>query len=142
MINEDLSLKLVGDFVKTHPHRAFHMRQRGTTMQPTLAEGELLTLAPASGTPLLEGDIVLAQTEEGLGTYRILMRRGNFFLLKGDALKTPAPPAELQQILGKVVAHRAYPRRRRIWNTCKNLLTRWLSFQLCEMILESQSREI
>lgn len=142
MMNEDLSLKLVGDFVKTHPHKTFHTRVKGTTMHPTLAEGEWLTLAPASATRLTEGDIVLAQTEEGLRIYRIIMRRGDFFLLKGDALKNPAPPVELRQILGKVVAHRPYPFARKIWNICKNVLTRWLSFQLCEMILESQSREI
>ncbi len=142
MTNEDLSIRLVGDFVKTQPRQNFHIRLHGNHMHPYLKEGELLTLAPALGTELQESDVVLAHTDEGLHVYRILMRRGDYFLLKGDGLKTPAPPVEIGQIVGKVIAHGDYPKLRGWWSRRKAMLTRWLSFQLCEMILENQSREI
>lgn len=141
MNNKLLSIALVSDFVRTHSPQPFHIRMKGNSMLPTLHDGEMLTLCSTSKSPLNEGDMVLAQTDDGLRVYRIVLRRGDFFLLKGDAMKTPAPPVEIQQILGKVVAHQPYPRMRRLWDGVKNFLTGWLSVQICEMILENQSRE-
>jgi SOS-response transcriptional repressor LexA len=139
---EHSSFTLVRDFVKTHPNQKFCMRYDGRSMKPTLREGDLLTLIPSSRENLSENDIVLAQTEEGLRIYRILLRRGDYFLLKADSQRTPAPPAELQQILGKVIQHQPYPRMRRLLDRIKLPMTGWLSTQICEFILENQSREI
>lgn len=137
-----LSYTLVRDFVKTHPNQHFRMRYDGRSMQPSLKGGELLTLIPAGTENLSEEDIVLAQTEEGLRLYRIKLRRGSYFLLKGDAQREPVSPVELDQILGKVVEHQPYPKIRWIGDRFKMWLTAWLSTQICEFILESQSREI
>ncbi len=140
-MTDNLSVQLVADFVRTHPHRKFYFRLNDSSMDPTLKHGERLTLRGEIEKDFVEGDIVLANIEGGLHVSRILMRRGDYFLLKGDAMRKPAPPVELQQILGKVVAHEPYPWRKWFWNRVKNRLVRWLSTQLCEMVLESQSHD-
>lgn len=141
-MSENSTIALLQDYVKAHPVQQFHIQMSGHRMYPTLRDGELLTLAPSSSADLKEGDIVLADMEEGLRVYRILLRRRDFFLLKGDALKTAALPVEIHQILGKVISHRPCPWIQRLWRVVKSQLIRWFSAQLCEMVLENQSREI
>jgi signal peptidase I len=142
MLTEHFTSELIRDLGRTLPRPHFRMRLREQHMHPTLQAGELLTVVPSSSPELHEGDIVLAQMDQRLQVYRIFLRRGDFFLLKGDAMKSPVFPVELHQILGKVIAHQPYFWTRRVLDRIKNQLTRRFSIRLCEMILENQSREI
>ena len=107
-------------------------RALGASMQPTIEDGELITVAPMASARIKRGDILLYQNERGVFAHRVVGRVGDcpHFLLRGDAAVSCDPPVLRDQIIGRVVAvqrgGRSLALDRRLMNLLR--LTRlWLS---------------
>ena len=83
-------------------------------MQPTIEDGELITVAPFRAAVVKRGDILLYQNERGVFAHRVVgrikgtvpTRKGDSpsYLLRGDAGVSHDPPVALEQIIARVVA--------------------------------------
>jgi len=91
-------------------------RASGASMQPTIEDGELITVAPVAPESVKRGDILLYQTESGIHAHRVVGRvKGTVpllqgdcpldrYLLRGDASVSCDAPVQLEQVIGRVVA--------------------------------------
>ena len=83
-------------------------RAIGASMQPTIEDGELITVAPVAPAAVKRGDILLYQSESGVHAHRVVGRvKGTaplLYLLRGDASVSCDPPVAREQVLGRVVA--------------------------------------
>lgn len=101
-------------------------RANGKSMQPTISEGEIITVEPVKPSLVKRGDIVLYQNHCGVIAHRvvaILNPRSSifnsfftsilhpqfsilstFFILRGDASGACDEPVKPQQILGRVIS--------------------------------------
>jgi len=86
----------------------------GASMQPTIEDGELITVAPVAPESVKRGDILLYQNERGVFAHRVVgvvtgtlpLLQGDcpLFLLRGDASVSCDPPVAREQVIGQVVA--------------------------------------
>ncbi len=111
-------------------------------MQPTIEDGELITVAPVAATSVRRGDILLYQSERGVIVHRVVRITGSArredvsYLLRGDASVSSDDPVGPAQILGRVLAVARAGRRidltsrRAKWlhaaRGCVAPVTRWL----------------
>jgi len=94
-------------------------RAIGRSMQPTISEGEIITVEPVEPSQVKRGDIVLYQNHRGVIAHRVVAIEKKsdelpgpphqsslvtFFILRGDASGVCDEPVKSQQILGKVVS--------------------------------------
>ena len=104
-------------------------RAIGASMQPTIEDGELITVAPVGAAVVKRGDILLYQNERGVFAHRVVglqahrqaeggdpsslpsppwgeggLRGRVFLLLRGDASVSCDPPVAREQVIGRVVA--------------------------------------
>ena len=77
---------------------------QGESMRPNILPNDQVLVAPASANELKPGQVVLAQSQEGLRVHRVIERlaEGSAAITRGDAGQEA--DATEQQILGKVVA--------------------------------------
>ena len=83
-------------------------------MQPTIEDGELITVAPVGPGSVKRGDILLYQNERGVFAHRMVgLVKGTVtidggdsppYLLRGDASVSCDAPVQLEQVIGRVVA--------------------------------------
>ena len=90
-------------------------RAIGASMQPTIEDGELITVAPVAPESVKRGDILLYQSESGVHAHRVVGRvKGtvpllegdcplDHYLLRGDASVSCDPPVAREQVIGLVV---------------------------------------
>src|SRR2546422_10829912 len=87
-------------------------RAVGASMQPTIEDGELITVAPVEPAAVKRGDILLYRGERGLIAHRLVGLRRSAkgedvrYLLQGDASVDRDDPVRPEQVLGRVVAVR------------------------------------
>jgi signal peptidase I len=113
----------------------------GRSMQPTIKEGETITIQPTAASTVRKGDIILYSFERGFIAHRvvrILRRKGDFprFIMRGDASGSFDYPVSAQQVLGKVISVERegrsvdlYSQRARIWHISHkwaSRLKRWM----------------
>jgi signal peptidase I len=89
-------------------------RAIGASMQPTIEDGELITVAPVAPESVKRGDILLYQNERGVFAHRVVrvvrgtvpIKTGDspLYLLRGDASVSCDPPVMREQVIGRVVA--------------------------------------
>src|SRR5437867_13119903 len=91
-------------------------RAIGASMQPTIEDGELITVAPVGPGTVKRGDILLYQNERGVVAHRVVGRvketvpllEGDcpldHYLLRGDASVSCDAPVQLEQVIGRLVA--------------------------------------
>jgi len=79
----------------------------GSSMRPSLENGDKVTLAPVSPEKLKIGDVALfRRRDESLVLHRLVRREGGpqpAFIFKGDAVAEPDEPVAPDQVLGKVI---------------------------------------
>ena len=85
----------------------FHAK--GQSMQPTIRDGEVLTVVPIAPSDVQRRDIILYRAVSGLIAHRVVeitKKQGHAvaFTLRGDALGTCDAPVPAEQLLGKVIA--------------------------------------
>jgi signal peptidase I len=117
-------------------------RATGHSMQPTIEDGEVITVAPITPTAAKRGDILLYQSECGVKAHRVVgIRRSakgedvNYFM-RGDASMDHDDPVRPEQVLGLVVTVERKGRRidltsrRAKWlhaaRACASQVTHWL----------------
>ena len=87
----------------------------GRSMQPTIKEGETITVDPIAPEEVKRGDIILYRTPGGVVAHRVVgierkmstqsssLIPHHLFLLRGDAATTCDAPVAPDQVLGKVI---------------------------------------
>jgi len=117
-------------------------RAAGASMQPTIEDGELITVAPVEPAAVKRGDILLYQGVRGVIAHRVVRLRKSAkgedvrYLLQGDASVDRDDPVRPAQVLGQVLAVQRAGRRidltsrRAHWLHAMRLyaapVTRWL----------------
>ncbi len=94
-------------------------RATGRSMQPTILEGEAVTVEPVAPAAVTRGDIVLYRWERGVIAHRVIhieskkaeavtqpsvLSPPSCFILRGDASLSCDTPVQPEQVIGKVVA--------------------------------------
>jgi len=90
----------------------------GTSMGPTIRDGETITVAPAAPSQIRRGDVVAYRRGYHVIAHRVVrVERHNdspAFLMRGDATTSCDPPVAPEQILGKVVSVERRGRQRKV----------------------------
>ncbi|MGA1823939.1 MAG: signal peptidase I [bacterium] len=81
----------------------------GHSMQPTIREGEIITIEPVAPSAVRKGDIILYRWEHGIIAHRVIDMElnedtGYRFIVRGDAAHTCDDPVYFSQVLGKIVS--------------------------------------
>jgi hypothetical protein len=76
----------------------------GRSMLPTIQNGDIVHVRPVAGDMLKIGDIVLLRTGEQFKAHRIIRKRGQCFITRGDAGVDVDGEIRCDQILGRVTA--------------------------------------
>ncbi len=76
----------------------------GRSMLPTIQDGEIVHVKPVPTNMLRIGDIVLLRTDEQFKAHRIIRKRGQCFITRGDAGVDTDGEIRCDQILGRVTA--------------------------------------
>jgi signal peptidase I len=84
----------------------------GKSMLPTIQDGEIVHVEPAASSMLRIGDIVLLRTGEQFKAHRIIRKRGECFITRGDAGVDTDGEIRSNQILGRVTAKESVNSRR------------------------------
>jgi hypothetical protein len=84
----------------------------GRSMLPTIQDGEIVHVKPVAGDMLRIGDIVLLRTGGQFKAHRIIRKRGQHFITRGDAGMDTDGEIRCDQILGRVTAKEAVSSRR------------------------------
>lgn len=84
----------------------------GRSMLPTIQDGEIVHVKPVAGNMLRTGDIVLLRTGAEFKAHRIIRKRGECFITRGDAGIDTDGEIRRDQILGRVIAKESFNSRR------------------------------
>jgi signal peptidase I len=89
--------------------RQIHLKMSGTSMRPTIDDGDVVTVAPIEPATINSQDIVLFATHSGTALiHRVVSlqtRNGVLYALtRGDHSQHPDTPVPLTRVLGRVVA--------------------------------------
>jgi len=101
--------------------RGAHVRFRATgrSMQPTILEGEVITVEPVAPAAVTCGDILFYRWEQGVVAHRVIriertqgtaltqssvLSPQSSFILCGDASLSCDAPIQPEQVIGKVIA--------------------------------------
>jgi signal peptidase I len=76
----------------------------GRSMLPTIQDGEIVHVKPVASDMLRIGDIVLLRTGEQFKAHRIIRKRDQCFITRGDAGVDTDGEIRADQILGRVTA--------------------------------------
>jgi Peptidase S24-like len=84
----------------------------GRSMLPTILDGEIVHVKPVASAMLRIGDIVLLRTGEQFKAHRIIRKRGQCFITRGDSGVDTDGEIRCDQILGRVIAKEPVNSRR------------------------------
>ena len=76
----------------------------GRSMLPTIKDGEVVHVKPVATNMLRVGDIILLRTEEQFRAHRIIRKRGQCFITRGDAGVDTDGEIRGNEILGRITA--------------------------------------
>ncbi len=99
--------------------KTVRFQAKGWSMQPTIRDGDFVTVSPEGVQSVSIGDIVLVVDAEGKALvhriiWPVLEGRQHHFLLKGDACVGKPEKVESKNILGRVVLSERGGRKRRL----------------------------
>lgn len=80
----------------------------GRSMWPTVRDGEVVEIRPASAESVVLGDVVLVEQGGALVLHRVVGRQGELLVTRGDARPFPDPLVAPQAVLGRL--------ERRVWD--------------------------
>lgn len=84
----------------------------GRSMLPTIQDGEIVHVKPVAANMLRIGDIVLLRAGEQFKAHRIIRKRGQCFITRGDSGVDNDGEIRCDQILGRVIAKEVVNSRR------------------------------
>lgn len=83
-------------------------------MLPTIGDGDILYVRRAGAGKIGVGDVVLFRGREGMKAHRIVERRADVFIIRGDAGIESDDEITRDQIIGKVVERESSGTGRRV----------------------------
>ena len=104
--NDAAFIEVVTDLLRRG--HSVRFRAKGSSMHPTIREGEAITVAPARPAAIRRGDVILYRSARGVIAHRVAgVERGPdgalVFIPRGDASQSRDDPVEEGAILGRVV---------------------------------------
>jgi hypothetical protein len=95
---------------------SMRMRVRGSSMSPFVRDGDLVTIVPAAGRQFRVGDVVaaVAPANARLVVHRLVARRGNRWLLRGDNCREADGVIAVDAVVGVVARVRRGQREHRL----------------------------
>jgi signal peptidase I len=95
---------------------AVRFRALGTSMEPAISDGDLITVAPVLPGDIEPGDVVYYTCGRRTVAHRVVDIRsspaGLTFIVRGDAKMGDDAPIAAEHVLGKVIAVERSPRPR------------------------------
>lgn len=86
---------------------AVRFRAKGTSMIPTIRDGEFITVCPVKPSDIRLHDIILYQSNTSLTAHRVIRQQratpNVVFITRGDASGSCDSPVESDQVFGKVI---------------------------------------
>jgi signal peptidase I len=83
-------------------------RAEGTSMHPTIHDGDVITVAPVSGAQVVNGDVLLCRHDNRMLAHRVVGTTGRgsdtSFYLRGDAKAACDAPVRADAIVGRVIS--------------------------------------
>ena len=101
MLSNELKLELAADLVRRFGEVQF--RVTGTSMLPAVWPGDFLTVRRRSVSQLQPGRIVLCYRDQGFVAHRVVGKRGDCLITRGDRLPCQDRPFHAEEVLGEVV---------------------------------------
>jgi signal peptidase I len=80
------------------------LKVTGTSMLPSVWPGDILTVRRRSAGELLPGQIVLCYRNQGFVGHRLVAKRGDALITRGDSLPYEDRPFRDDEVLGEVVS--------------------------------------
>jgi Peptidase S24-like len=90
----------------------FRFQAKGRSMLPTIADGEILYVEPTTAAAVRIADIVLFRDARGFRAHRVVRKRKDIFVTRGDAGQESDRAIRDRQIVGKIVAKESAETRR------------------------------
>jgi hypothetical protein len=103
----------------------------GMSMVPTLKPGDTIVVRQVAPHLLEMGDLVVVRREHDLVTHRLVWRKSEQWLMKGDNSRYFDPPAAAEMILGKVIAIERKDTGIDLQKAGRRSLKRWLAGLSC-----------
>jgi hypothetical protein len=95
-------------------------RATGLSMDPTIRDGDILTVEPMDPGEVRPGEILLYRTPQGVVAHRLVRcekaEAQLVYIFRGDASGTCDPPVSFGEVLGRVIATRRGRRSRSLLN--------------------------
>ncbi len=95
-------------------------RATGLSMDPTIRDGDVLTVEPVDLGEVRPGEILLYRAAQGVVAHRLMrcetVEAQLLYVLRGDASGTCDPPVSVGELLGRVTAVRRGRRSRSLTN--------------------------
>src|SRR5438132_4971993 len=108
MRHPDLFSAVIEDALATGTLVRF--RAEGTSMYPTIRDGEAITIAPISVDAVVPGDVLLCRHDTRLLAHRVVgvttRDIGLFFELRGDSKASSDAPVGADAVVGRVIGVR------------------------------------
>ncbi len=118
--------RLLGDLLRAG--QAVRLEVTGHSMAPFLRAGDVLTIAPCQGASPSQGEVVaFAPREDRLLVHRLVARREDGLLLRGDAAPQADPLVARAEVLGVVTRAERRGRRVRLGLGPERRAVAWLS---------------
>lgn len=80
------------------------LRVTGTSMLPSVWPGDVITVRRQSSAELLPGQIVLCYRNQAFVAHRLIEKRDDCLITRGDSLPYDDPPSPDSEFLGAVVS--------------------------------------
>ena len=113
------------------------LKVNGASMLPSVWPGDVLTVHRREVAELGTGRIVLFHRDRGLVAHRVVGKRGDDLITRGDSLSCDDPPVRCDEVLGEVVSihrnDRSVPLSPVWWHSACSYVVR--RSELCTRIL-------
>jgi polysaccharide export outer membrane protein len=113
---------------------SIEFRATGSSMYPTIKDGEMITVRPATISGIKTGDIVLYRNQTGVIAHRVVYVTDRLHMC-GDASNTFDAPVMPHQILGKVISTKRKGRKILLNKGVIRVIRAWLIQMLAILLI-------
>jgi len=101
-LRDAVKRNLVADVVRSFGR--VRLKVTGTSMLPSVWPGDILIVSQCNAADLSPGQIVLCYRNQGFVAHRLVGKRGNCLITRGDSLPYEDRPFGDDEVLGQVVS--------------------------------------
>lgn len=81
-----------------------HLKVTGSSMLPSVWPGDILTVNQCNAADVILGRVVLCYRNQELVAHRLVGKRDNLLVTRGDSLLRDDPPFQNDELVGEVVS--------------------------------------